>query len=149
MYAYADVAARLPLASFSLFLLPAKHPNSVCTCVRMYVRAISKSKTVENQGFRTNGHQIRILLIEIYLYANFELKWTQPAPVFDKFSKCACNVFVFRCLFFVRNRMKIKEPQQTDIIFKFSSSRSIGSQIFSPNGCNQPTFSTTFQFLGV
>ena len=44
------------------------------------------SKMVESQGFRANGHQIRILLIEICQYANFQSKRMQPAHVFSNFS---------------------------------------------------------------
>ena len=55
---------------------------------------------VENEGFRANGHQIRILLIEIYLYANFQPKRTQPAHVFNNFSVSWCVTFLFFVVFF-------------------------------------------------
>ena len=43
--------------------------------------------------------------------------------------------------------IKIKDSEQTDIRFKFSSPRCTGWQNLSPNGRNQPMFSTTFQFF--
>ena len=67
----------------------------VFSCARTYVRAISRSKTVENQGLRANGHQIRILLIEIYKCTSFQPKRRQPAHVFNNFSIFWCVTFLF------------------------------------------------------
>ena len=41
---------------------------------------------VENEGFRANGHQIQILIIEMYRFTNIEPKRMQPAYVFISFS---------------------------------------------------------------
>ena len=45
-----------------------------------------------------------------------------------------------------RNPFKIKDSEETDAIFEFSSSRYTGWQILSPNGRNLPKFSIIFQF---
>ena len=43
-----------------------------------------------------------------------------------------------------RKQSEIKDSEQTDIRFKFSSSRSTDWQSFSPNEPNQPMFSSVF-----
>ena len=83
---YCDFALPcLPFENLKCNLLasPAFHRPLLSTST-----SISKSKTVQNQGFRRNGHQIRILLVEIYRWANFEPKRTQPAQFFKQ-----CSIF--------------------------------------------------------
>ena len=75
----------------------------------------------------------QILLIEIYTLAKFQPKRMQPAHVFNIFSIFWYVSFLFFDVrFFARNRSKIKESGQTDIIFKISASRYIGWQKFEP-----------------
>ena len=49
-------------------------------------------------------------------------------------------------MFFDQNRHKIKDSRETDIANFFSASRSIFSQILSPNGRDQPWFWSIFRF---
>ena len=78
------------------------------------MRAVLNSKTVENQGFRANGHQIRILLIEICLHASFQPKRTQPAHVFINFSKNWYAKFWFGMFFSVFSFRRPKIPSPND-----------------------------------
>ena len=71
------------------------------------------------------------------------------SPAFHRPRVIACSVVYIDGEFRNRKWSKMKDSEQTDIRFKFSSSRCIGLQILSPNGRNQLMFSTFFRFFGV
>ena len=108
--------------------------------------SVFRQKSMFFEGFRRNGWHHRFRRVETIRMVKFSAQTDATSPCFQQFSN-----FLVRCifLFWGRKRSKVKDSEQTDIRFEFSSSRSIGMQVFSPNGRNQPMFSTVFHFFGV
>ena len=89
------------------------------------------------------------LIILLSYYLIILAYYLLASPAFHR-PRVIARSFVYVFVEF-RNRKwsKMKDSEQTDIRFEFSSSRSISTRVWSPNGRNQPMFSTTFQFFGV